>query len=766
MLRLRHPLSLLVIFGLVLLGVMRSYSTPAPVDAGAPDVVFSADRADAILLDLLADAKPHVAGSPANAAVRDRVIGHLQAAGYEPELQSRFHCNPVFGTCSWVDNIIAVRPGAVGKHAVLLTSHYDSAWAGPGAADSGAGTAAVLEIARMASNFPAWDNDVIFLLTDSEENGLIGAHAFAEHHPLFAKVRAVINLEARGVTGPSAMFETGAGNRSVIRMLSKSVARPVANSLTYEIYRRMPNDTDYSVYKGKGIMGVNFAFVSGVALYHSARDDVDHLDRGSLQHHGDNAWGMLQAFGERDLATVQHREDAGYVDLFGTRLSHYPVSIAGGLALVLGVWVMLAITLAFRKEFRYRQLRWGLVAIPLMLAAIAAAGYLLSWPLGRVPELHPLEHPLPWAGRLALWLSLVLVLYATVKLFSGRVSACAWMILGWASFFVVALLLANRMPSAAHIVLLPLAGFALGSVIDLFRKKSPAPLLVASLLGYAAAVFVSLYYSLMTDVVMNFDRSVIKILPLTLAAIAVMPMLLAWARGRELTWQPARWLLVALLAICSLHLFLPGFTAERPRDMTLMYREVAGADSGQIVLESVNRQPDLDYARGHGFETAALNDGRFGTTERPARTVAALELPGVELLAANAVSEGGAVRQTLELQTPPGIRLLLLTLPPAAGLQKAWVDGVLALDTSLETKRQRKSTSVAVVYPGAQPLRIELLLADAAATRLAALTWHALPGVLTAPFMGNWPDDAQPAFYGPRAEKIQEFDLASPLASP
>ncbi len=81
----------------------------------------------------------------------------------------------MFGTCSPVENVIAVKPGAVGKHAILLTAHYDSAWAGPGAADDGAGVAAILEIARMAADFPAFDNDVIFLFSDSEENGLIGA---------------------------------------------------------------------------------------------------------------------------------------------------------------------------------------------------------------------------------------------------------------------------------------------------------------------------------------------------------------------------------------------------------------------------------------------------------------------------------------------------------------------------------------------------------------------------------------------------------------
>ena len=226
MLRLRHPVSLLIICLLVMFGVLRSYSPPSPVGADAPDVVFSALRAEAILRDLLQENMPHVSGSPQNTVVRNRVVSHLESSAYESQFQSRFHCNPMFGSCSPVENIIAVKPGSEGKSAVLLTAHYDSGWAGPGAADDGAGMSAILEIARMAANFPPFKNDIIFLISDSEENGLIGADAFAEHHPLFEKVKVVINLEARGVTGPSALFETGEGNRSIIRVFSKNVDRP------------------------------------------------------------------------------------------------------------------------------------------------------------------------------------------------------------------------------------------------------------------------------------------------------------------------------------------------------------------------------------------------------------------------------------------------------------------------------------------------------------------------------------------------------------
>jgi hypothetical protein len=56
-------------------------------------------------------------------------------------------------------------------------------------------------------------------------------------------------------------------------------------------------------------------------------------------------------------------------------------------------------------------------------------------------------------------------------------------------------------------------------------------------------------------------------------------------------------------------------------------------------------------------------------------------------------------------------------------------------------------------------LVVDLLTTNAEPITVAAVTWHELPGVLMAPFMGNWPDDARPVIYGPRAEKIQQFDL-------
>ena len=761
MLKLRHPLSLLAIFILVMLGVLRTFGTPAPLGADVPDVQFSAIRAEAILRDLIRENQPHPSGSELNAFVRNRLLAHLHDAGYEPEIQSRFHCNPQFGSCATVDNVVAVKPGKTGKNALLLTAHYDSGWTGPGAADDGAGMAAIVEIARMAADFPPFENDIIFLITDAEEVGLIGAHAFAEYHPLFDKVKTVINLEARGATGPSAMFETGEGNRSVIRVFAKNAERPVANSLAYEVYKRMPNDTDYSVYRDRGVMGLNFAFTGGVPVYHSRIDDLNHLDLGSLQHHGDNAWAMVKALGDRNLAKITAREDAGFIDVFGLGLVHYPVAITAGLALVLGVWVMLAIGLAFRQEFRFRQLSWGFVAIPFFVLTIILGAYLLSWPLGRWPDLHALEHPYPWAGRVALFLLVGLAGFTTLKLFTGRVSACAWMVLAWALIFLMAMVLANKLPTATHLALIPLALFSLGSVVDLFRKKSPAPLLFASVSGFAAAAFISLSHFFMLDVVMNFDLAHVKAATLVLAAMTAMPMLLAWVSKRELTWRPAKWLGVAILAVCVVHWFLPAYSPERPRGMTLMYSESGEGDTGHIVLESLYRDHDKRYAKSHSFAMTSLNTGRLEPVERPAREVKALGLAGIVRVSQQAEPEGEAWRHRLEFELPVDTPLLKFTLPLDSGLQSAWINGELALDTSIKSKSPRSVYTLGLVHPNQGTVRLELLTSSPGPFKLAAVSWHELPGVLVAPFLGTWPDDAQPLQYGPRAEKLQEFEVGA-----
>jgi len=175
----------------------------APSPSGANRTAFSEEHAFATLSALLKEQRPHTAGSPENAVVRDRILAELKAAGYAPEVQAVFQCDtaPRFPGCTAVENIVAVHKGTGDGKAVLASAHYDSVPAGPGVSDDGAGVAVVLELARGFAGRTT-RNDVIFLLTDGEETGLRGARAFADHHPLMRRVGVVVNFEARGASGP------------------------------------------------------------------------------------------------------------------------------------------------------------------------------------------------------------------------------------------------------------------------------------------------------------------------------------------------------------------------------------------------------------------------------------------------------------------------------------------------------------------------------------------------------------------------------------
>jgi hypothetical protein len=44
----------------------------------------------------------------------------------------------------------------------------------------------------------------------------------------------------------------------------------------------LPNDTDLTVFREQNIQGYNFAFIDDHYNYHTAQDDINHLDKNTL----------------------------------------------------------------------------------------------------------------------------------------------------------------------------------------------------------------------------------------------------------------------------------------------------------------------------------------------------------------------------------------------------------------------------------------------------------------------------------------------------
>src|SRR5918998_5665929 len=258
---------------------------PDPLPASAQASEFSAERALSHVQQIAE--RPHPVGSPANAEVRDYLVGQLEDLGLRPTVQQATSARTMEGIASIarVHNIHARIRGSSPTGHVVLVAHYDSVPRGPGAADDGAGVAAILEITRAITSGSPPRNDIDIVLTDAEEPWLLGAQAFVSADRLDPRRSVVLNLEARGTSGPALMFQSGSDNATLIPALANA-QRPIAGSAWEACLQVLPGDTDFSIFRDAGFAGMNFALMEGSARYHTPEDSPDNLDLASLQHIG------------------------------------------------------------------------------------------------------------------------------------------------------------------------------------------------------------------------------------------------------------------------------------------------------------------------------------------------------------------------------------------------------------------------------------------------------------------------------------------------
>ena len=313
----------------LLIGVW-ALQVPGPKGTATPAVDFSAARA---MSDVRAiAARPHPVGSADHARVQQYLFGRMTALGLNPALQAgALSPESVNRLTQWggdpaaagnqAVNIVGVLPGRdPNAAAVLIMAHYDSAWDSPGAADDGAGVAAILEAVRALKARGPAERSLVVLLTDSEELNLDGARIFFSEHPVRDRVGAVVNLEARGGGGRAFMFETGRGNEETVRLFARAARKadggPSSSSLAVFVYENMPNGTDFTISKNRGVGGVNFAFIGRPSQYHSPTATPDNLDQGALQHIGSQALEATDALIRAEALPVAGR-NVVYGDYLG-----------------------------------------------------------------------------------------------------------------------------------------------------------------------------------------------------------------------------------------------------------------------------------------------------------------------------------------------------------------------------------------------------------------------------------------------------------------
>ncbi len=654
-----------------------SVRTPGPAPADAPASAFSAGRA---MVDIAAMAPaPHPIGSPANHKVRDYLLQRMTALGLNPVIQrdtsleeEAYGGEPYLGAGE-VENVIGVLPGRDRSlPAVALMAHYDSVPGSPGAADNITGVATALEAVRAIKTGGVPARDVMVVINDGEEAGLLGARAFFGDNPLAAHVGFILTMDTRGGGGRTAMFETGANNGGAIDLYRRTARHPDSNSLAVFVYKLMPNDTDYTVAKAKGIAGLNYAFIGRQFDYHSPSSTVTALDQGSVQNIGEQLLPAARALAFSP-SLPKPSADAAYGDLLGLVVLAYP-AWAGWLVLLLAGGLIAVGASAARRA---KALSVGGVAggFAAGLALLISAALLLF--LARITT----GVPGGWMGyrpllarfaqfevgmALAGLATLLLLAWAIARRFPAQRGA-TWiglLIGGW----IAALALQLAAPTITPVIAWPLTLAAASAAITLGatseRRWAWAGVVLVAILSLAWLG--GLFHTLLQ----GLDLPELPALIVWLAAFSLGP--LAWPSAPERRWSPvpgAAALVLSFGVMAWLHLTSP-WSPRYPRAVEPRYLVEATSGRAWRISPIAVDAWMLGVLRADGGDVAKR---RFPTlaqpvTAAPAKPVA-LPPPAFTLSRA----EDGTA--SLTVAPAPGTNGLRLDLRVDAPLSAVTFDG-------------------------------------------------------------------------------------------
>ena len=655
---------------------------PDPVPASAPPTEFSSERA---LRHVRAIAeRPHPAGSADNARVREYLLTEFRALGLDPQVQDATGIGTRYRTAGRVKNVLARLPGRrPGGLAVVLMSHYDGVPGGPAASDAGAGVAAILETLRAIRAGPPLERDVIALITDGEEAGLLGAAAFAREHPWANDVGVTLNLEARGTAGRSYMFETGSGNLDVARVL-RSAPDVSATSLSVTVYRLLPNDTDLSEIAVLGRPALNFAFADGVARYHTAHDDVAHLDQGSLQHHGSQALVLARAFGNGPLPRPA-TGDAVFFDLPGVGLVVYPATWSLPLAIAAALLVVAAVVRTARSTGHWvRSVALGMLGSLCAVALAGAGAHVTGMAIARAHD------AMTWGGAPAfrgiyaaaiavLALGLALVSYAAVRRWGKAIGLHVGALVIWA---VLAVFVSVRVPGVSFLLTWPLivatiaAHASIRTTAVATRRATggsvagDVTLWIATVI--ALAIVVPVVYAVSTVLLGSIGAGGIAAAALTaLVAWLLAPQLESLAAGRH--WRAAAAALVVSLGLFGTGAATVRASSEYPVSSSALLVMQADSPDAWLVTRGI--------AASAGADTSAVSVPSWVTSVRgPGGTPVAytqmprvsIEPPTATVIADSVTGAGRAIE--LRVRAAPGTEVVSIRLD-GPRVARAVVDG-------------------------------------------------------------------------------------------
>jgi hypothetical protein len=612
---------------------------------------FDTTRAIERLARILGNERPLSVDTAANDAVRERLLAEIEALGFAPEVRDDFSCRSAPSrsriVCARVQNVI-FRAGPSGGDAVMLASHYDSVPAGPGAGDDGIGVAVMLEIAKLLADAPP-ARSVVFLITDGEEMGLIGAHSFVTTDPIASEIAAVINLEARGVRGPAQMFQTSAPNSADVAAFAGGASRPVANSMMTDVYRLLPNDTDVTEFLPMGYDALNLALTEGVEFYHTPHDSLANLGRRSVQHMGDNALSSVRNFAGAEEAS---ETQVIFADILSRTIVVAPQWL-GGAILALG---LILAAIAFMRDAGPRPIR-ALLAPPATLILAGALAYGIQYALGaaRPEPQHWLAYP---QGMQAVaYFAAALAAVVSLKWIAAGAGRRRLVHAGWFWFAALGAAAWFAAPGASILFALPLAAYAIGAAASLVAPGSMRPLAVIAailaLVMFAPALWLA-------EIGLGFGMAAVFAFVASVIVMVASP--LVAAETMRISYVPVGLAIGCFTAAVSFCLLIPAYSVAKPQPLNIQYYVDAERSEAQWLLSGGGKQAPAPMQAIAAF--AAVDVEGLGVRLAAPAPYLETAAPELALRGDEATTGERRVQFTLNMN---GADQALIQIPEAAG---------------------------------------------------------------------------------------------------
>lgn len=638
-------ISVLIMLGAIALSIALSLlqlASPRALPTDAPEDEFSAGRA--LQYTQAMEVGPHWTGSSGNARIRDYLVEQLGAIGLDVEVQPADVVQPDYLVAAHVENVVARLPGSEGSQAILFVVHYDSVASGPGGSYH-AFNASLIETARTLAADPQYKNDILFLFTDGEEWGYLGAKAFREENAWMSKVALVFEGIPRGNGGPIFLGTTSDQNDWLMNEFIKALPYPLVHSFARDAYAQIPGG-DFEELEKAGKPGMLITWEKSQVTYHAATDSLESLDANSIQHLGSYFLGIARHFGNLDLNEIPRKDNITFFNLISRLVIHYPNSLVIPLNLLaIAFLVFIFITGLQRGQISSKRIVLGFVAFLLLLIAAQVLATLLWFLIGfSRPAMVGMLAKIPYdadtyslafiASSLALFSTSILWLRTRIGIFNLTAGALLW----WALFSLVTAL---TLQGGNYIFLWSLV---LGSAALYYQMREtsnqPKDALILSFLASPIfLILIPVFYLVYISLIW------ITGLPGLVALLTAMPLGLLFPHLDFLMQASSRrsWLVTVFSSI-SLLLIVVGLvlqrdTTDQPRAVHLVYG--LDADSRQAYWFTDN--PQNEWAKqvlNTRSEPGHFNTEFYGSDElqetasfvRVPAPVAELSAPDIEVL--------------------------------------------------------------------------------------------------------------------------------------